>query len=253
MLLAGTVAALGLLSKFTAAFAIAASVLVLAGRAVQRRSRRAVLSLLAFLAAGLALAGWFYVRNLVRYGDPFVGNWDLASGLHYLQEPAYRTASFYLQPAAAFFTNPEWAPWTSFSGGLYASFWADVFRVLGDGSAQRRYWIEVSLLAAALPTAAIGLGLLDTCRRAWRHLFATPDIALAAAAIWSVLGLAFFTLEVPFASTVKAFYLLWLVPLAAVFLVRGRGWIAEASPALGVLHDGVLVLFSVLSFFLYVI
>ena len=49
----------------------------------------------------LALCGWHYLRVALHFGgDPFVGNWDEASGIIWWQDPGYRVVDDYLRLGA---------------------------------------------------------------------------------------------------------------------------------------------------------
>src|SRR6185503_5955718 len=42
------------------------------------------------LGVALVVAGWFYARNWIHFGKPFVGGWDAAIGVRWWQDPSYR-------------------------------------------------------------------------------------------------------------------------------------------------------------------
>lgn len=220
---AGVCCALALLSKYSGLFVAAAGALLLLAAGSNARDRR-WRPLVAFLAVLLLLSGWLYLRNLLAFGDPFVGNWDSASGFHYEQEPGYRSVGFYAGFGRVFVEPMEHAPWLSFADGLYASCWAEIYRSFlnPNDDGPLKLWVGASLLLAAWPSLLILLGFGETLRRALRRPFADAELLLVAVPVWSLAALVSFTLEVPFYSTIKAFFLLSLVPVLAIWLARGR-------------------------------
>lgn len=116
-LLIGSGCGLGLLSKYTGLFVFLSVVFLLFLRQVSHqqtgyRDDRKSLTALTFsfrlppvllIAVTLTLSGWLYARNLINFGDPFIGNWDKVSGFHYEQLPGYRTLGFYTRFGSVFF------------------------------------------------------------------------------------------------------------------------------------------------------
>jgi hypothetical protein len=216
-----------------------------------RNDRAGWSRLVVFVAIALAVCGWYYARNVQLFGHPFVGNWDVESGFHYEQRPGYRTAGFYLGFGDAFFHHPERSRWTSWLGGTYASMWADTHGNFFDETNTRAYfWQSVMTILGALPTVAILLGLARTgiaaVQRPW-----SPDMLLVAVTAMTGLSLVEFTLEVPFFSTVKAPFFLYLVPCLGVYLLRGRQLFdLHLRPARWLL-DGVVAILAALAIWVY--
>lgn len=238
--LSGTVVGLALLSKYTGLFVCGAGVAALGLRALASRRLRIWVGLGLYAAFAFAVCGWFYVRNARIFGDPFIGNWDEASGFHYEQNPSYRTWEFFGRFGSVFLHHVERARWTSFLNGNYASMWADPhnnFFAMEDTRAY--FWLGVLVIVAFLPTAAIVVGFVRTLVSIFRKPVDNPDLLLAAMTVWTFGSLISFTLEIPTYSTVKAFFFLSLVPAFGVFLVRGRAffdrhvrigrWVLDAS------------------------
>jgi len=222
--LLGGLCGLALLAKFSGLFVLVSILTLLglraAGAPVPRRleiARRALL----LLAVAAALAGWFYLRNWLRYGDPFVGNWDSASGFHYEQTPGYRTAGFYLRFGEHLWHLPEWSRWSGFWEGLYGTLWADAQGfVVPHDDARGRLVGSLLLWLALLPTLAIITGLVRAVRlllARWDH----PLFLLVTTSLWTLGAIVLFSLEVPFFSTVCAFFGLSLLPALAVFAGLG--------------------------------
>ena len=121
--LIGAACGLGLLSKYTGLFIFASILFLLILRHVKRQGNWKRSLVLA--AVVLALCGWFYGRNVVIFKDPFVGNWDRASGSYFEQAPGYRNLSFYTRFGSWLTQLPERTKWLSFWDGNYASIWTD--------------------------------------------------------------------------------------------------------------------------------
>jgi hypothetical protein len=223
--LAGAVTGVALLSKYTALFVCATGAAALGLRALSTKRLRAWTSLLLYLVSAFVVCGWFFARNARIFGDPFIGNWDEASGFHYEQNPSYRTWEFFVRFGSVFFHHVERARWTTFLNGNYASMWADPHNNFFTMEDTRAYfWLSVLVVVAFLPTMAIAVGFARSLVSVYRKPVGNPDSALAAMTVWTFGSLISFTLEIPTYSTVKAFFFLSLVPVMGVFLLRGRAF-----------------------------
>lgn len=249
--LAGLIAGLALLCKFTGLFVVLAGAATLGMRVMRTGSRiteaaprrqraAAVLKLGGFLAAVLLVSGWFYARNYAAFGTPFIGNWDERTGFHYRQNPSYRSLDFYTSFGQVFFQHPERSLWTSWWDGNYATMWADAHTNFYEEQDRDVYLLQqVMLLLAALPAAAIVIGFARTAVSAVQRPPGNSDLLLVALSVAIGAALIWFSMRVPAYSTVKAFFFLALVPTMAVYLVRGRGafrWVSGAA----LVFDGVL-------------
>jgi 4-amino-4-deoxy-L-arabinose transferase-like glycosyltransferase len=222
----GFVCGLCLLSKYTGLFIFVSIVSLLTLRALSEAdsaSRLVVTRFLAlFLVVVVLISGWVYVRNFVHYGDPFVGNWDHASGFHYEQQPGYRSASFYLNFGSLFWHVPERARWSGFWEGLHGSLWMDIPGFLvGSADRGRDSLGSVILWLALLPSVGIVVGFLRACSRLLRRGWDHPFFIVVTTSFWTLVSVILFTLEVPYFSTVKAVFLLSLIPAVAVFAGLG--------------------------------
>jgi hypothetical protein len=222
----GFVCGLCLLSKYTGLFIFVSVASLLTLRALSeadRASRLAVARFLAlFLVVSVLICGWIYVRNSVHYGDPFVGNWDRASGFRYEQPPGYRSASFYTNFGSFLWHVPERARWSGFWEGLHGSLWMDIPGFLvGSADRGRDSLGSVILWLALLPSVGIVVGFLRACSRLLRRGWDHPFFIVVTTSFWTLVSVILFTLEVPYFSTVKAVFLLSLIPAVAVFAGLG--------------------------------
>ena len=177
-----------------------------------------------------------------------------SSGFWYVQQPTYRTASFYWSFGSSFYHHPERAPWISFVDGHYASMWGDLFRTFLDAGDDRAYfWLGVVLLLAIAPSCAILLGLIRSLVSCWRRPLGNRDLLLLAVPIWTFLALVSYSIQLPFVSVIKAFFFLFLVPSLAVFLSEGRLLIYRTLRLVGVMHDVAFFLVCGTSIWLYTV
>jgi len=235
--LAGVAIGLALLAKVTALALAAVAAFFLAARVVQRDGAspgRLFAVTGAYAAAIAAVAGWYYARNVVHFGAPVVGNWNVP-GMGWWSQPGFHTALYYLGFGESL-RRPVLAGFHSFGDAMYASFWGDGW-IAGRASAAFPteawswefavigYWLALPATLAV----AIGLGRMlrlafdpAECgrRAAWSFLLAVAG-ALATA-------LVALTLDLPYFGQAKAPYVLGLVPILAVAFALGAGWLDVA-------------------------
>jgi len=223
-LILGIGVGLALLSKYTAAFIFLTAATVLIIRVlVNPFTRRRELTILAvFLVVVFVLSGWLYIRNLVKFHDPFIGNWDKESGYHYEQHHGYRTLGFYLKFGSVFLHTPERSRWSSFWDGKYGSMWMDIHGSFLKLSEERASLCgSIIIYLALLPSVAILLGFCQSLRSIFRSARCNTNLALIMVSALTVISLISFTMEVPFFSTIKAFFFLSILPAIAVFAGKG--------------------------------
>ena len=248
----GFLTGLALLAKYTGLFIFLAGVLFLFLRTITQNRLRSWVNLGVYIATALALSGWLYARNVAEYGDPFIGNWDKTTGFHYHQNPEYRSAGFYFRFGKVFFHHPERAPWISWADGNYASMWADVYRSFLTLSDPNVYsWVVIQLLVAVLPSLALLLGFLGTLQSVWDEPAGNINLVLISFSLWLLESLISFTLELPFGSTIKAFFFLSLMPAFSIYLVRGRDIFRRQSRFLTSVLDLNLLALACLSTLMY--
>ncbi len=190
----------------------------------------------------LLIAGWYYLRNWLRFGAPLVPNWDLPGPeLVWWQQPGFHTLAYYTSFGEAL-VRPYLSGFHSFWDSVYSTFWGDGF-VAGRLTVETRhtFWnydfMSIGYLAALPATLLLVVG----GARSVAIALTDPNPRLRAAfsflatASWTV-GLAFFylTLSLAFFAQAKATYVLVLItPLAAWFALgagacdsalAGGGW-----------------------------
>jgi hypothetical protein len=250
----GAFLGLALLAKFSALvpLALCTSVLFAQRWLAGRRSAPEQLRLFgATFAVVLALCGWHYARVAAHFGgNPFVGNWDSASGYMWWQDPGYRVLEDYTRFGLAL-ERPLQSAVASVPDALYSTLWGDGL-IGGSGFAHVTPPWRIELMAAGYalalgPCAALLLGGALACvdfvraPRAERLLL----VAVLGGTLFLLLGL---TLRLPYYAQAKAFYgLSALVPLAFCFAL-GFDALALRVRALAPLGAVWLAGFSLLAF-----
>jgi len=227
---------LGLLTKSTTSLPIALLLPAAVGLKlwlIEARPASRALGACAAMLAGIALlSGWFYLRNAILFGDPFVTNLTAFSQWAYWIPPGFHTPAWFLGFGEVL-SRPFFSSFASFADGFYSSFWGDGY---GSGGASLRYpsvWWDYDSMAALYPLAlpATGILALGFARGAWQALRG-PDLGrrLALSVLWLV-AFAMFLLvllgtgRLPFNAMPKAFYALpALVPMAVAFAL-GAQWL----------------------------
>jgi hypothetical protein len=225
---------LALLAKYTAwiVACVAGFFLVVRWWRVERAPAATVAGRVAATAAGVfVLAGWFYVRNVVHFGQPFPLNVDLPGATHqWWSPPGYYTPGFFLRFGSAL-VHPFLAGAHSAWDSLYATLWGDGL-LASQVFARRRhpYW-DYELMAfgywLALPATLLVLaGAVRSLRSSFResdggrravHAFL---LTLVYALLVSVL---YMTLRQQDYGQVKAFYGLAAMTPLGIFFAAGFG------------------------------
>jgi hypothetical protein len=223
---------LALLTKFTAlvpALVIGGFVGVRLAARTEDQTRSRVISLLALLGPALLLAGWFYLRNVLYFGRPFVGNWNLpGADQTWWSQPGFHTLGYYTHFGRVLF-EPWFASFASFWDSLYSTAWGDG-ALGGKATVAARNpvwsygWMALGYWAALPVTGLVigGIGLLagDTLRDGStrrRAALGMPLVLLAAMGFAILLA----TMELPYFGQAKAFYGLCTAPVLALGFARG--------------------------------
>ena len=224
-LLLGVTLGLGLLTKFTS-LALAP---IIGGFAtirlylVERKpigQTAAVGTSLLFVAS--VIAGWFYIRNWMLFGDPVVWNLDVPGKPTWWMLPGFRSSASYLQFGEAL-SYPFFSGFVSFWDGIYSTLWADglvagMIRVSTRHLFWRYDFMTLIPVFAVPATLCMGWGFLSLIADSFRSQ--EPRRILTLSMITSVLfvlafSLLFITIRLPFYAQAKAPYILaGTLPLA---------------------------------------
>jgi hypothetical protein len=183
------------------------------------------------VAGTLLLAGWFYVRNWVLTGDPFVTNMSYGPWTYWIP-PGFHTPEWFLGFGEVL-RQPFFASFHSFADGLYASVWGDGYASGRVGVQYPNPWWDYDAAAAvyplALPASAIGLlGAVRCGRHALRGENLGRRLALSTLGLVGYgffLVLVFGSARFPFNAMPKAFYALPALVPVAVFFAYGGHWL----------------------------
>jgi 4-amino-4-deoxy-L-arabinose transferase-like glycosyltransferase len=241
----GLVLGLALLTKVSAALLIPPIVIAwlfaLSRRGLNVRKSMGCVSVLLLVAA--IVCGWYYIRNWIEAGSPFVAGWDRRR-MGWWQDPGFRVPEHFERFGYAL-THPIYAGVRGVWDSLYSTLWADGFL---SGIAEfpaRPPWnytlMHCGIWIALLPTAALAVGfvrailprrdygLIDTQRRA--VAFAAGCVGIFFAAVL------YLYLKLPIYTTAKASYMLGVTPCFALLAASGvdqlprRRWIRAAVMA----------------------
>lgn len=231
----GGVLGLGLLTKFTslalapliAAFA-AARLWVIDGRSAVRAAGLAV----ALLAVAFGIAGWFYVRNWILFGDPVVWNLDVPGAATWWMLPGFHTTEAYSSFGESL-THPFFSGFASFWDGVYSTLWGDglvagMIRVATRHSYWRYDYMTLVHPLALPATALFAWGFVLLVVESFRDPSPARRLVFSmATAVLFVLSfsLLFITLRLPFYAQAKAPYILAATLPLALCAAEGLSWL----------------------------
>jgi hypothetical protein len=220
----GIVLGLAILTKISAVLLLPAVVIFLTFVMLKRKEQagnviRGIFYLL--LSTGV-VSGWYYLRNWIELGKPFVGGWDAYRKIVWWQDPGYRTVHDFISFGQSL-SQPILSAFHGFWDSLYSTFWLDGFLSSIIVYEFRPPWNYDFMLSGALlsllPAAGILLGLVIVAVGArTEHAgqpFSAYCIGIYCAAIFYLYA------TVPIYSTAKATYTLGLTPCYAVMCVTG--------------------------------
>ncbi|MEJ2688820.1 MAG: glycosyltransferase family 39 protein [Deltaproteobacteria bacterium] len=221
--LTGLIWGLALLSKMTPlllAFPLL-FVLFAYGRKFEKSMKSQLLKTGLVFGTAFVTAGWFYIRNWILLGKPFIGGWDPIIGIPWWQDPGYRTWSQFLSFGQSL-KFPFYAGVVSLPDALYSTFWLDGFGLgeIFNLPPWNYHLVAAGAILALVPTLILFAGLASTGFKDLRPaknqlLFSALCIAIYIAAI------IFMYLKLPIYSTAKATYMLGILPCFALLIAAG--------------------------------
>lgn len=224
----GIVWGLAMLTKVTPVLLGPVLVLGILIRSIQAGSSRraAVGRVVILLACAAMVCGWYYVRNWILLGRPFVGGWDPSRGIVWWQYPGYRMPA-HLTGFGAALVQPIYSGVHGLWDGLYSTIYADGYLSGILDPEFRPSWNEPFLIAGAwwglLPTLLIAVGLVRGLALS-KRLESTGRHAVVVAAVSVVIYLAaivFLYLRIPIYGAAKGSYLLGLLPCLGLLAAAG--------------------------------
>ncbi len=195
----------------------------IAGRQSNHWVRSGIARASTLFATSFLVAGWYYIRNWLLLGKPFVGGWDPAIGIPWWQDPSYRTWN-QIGSFGNALQQPVYSGLQSFWDGFYSSMWTDGFTsgLIGPPTSipWNVTWMAVGSWLALIPLVCIFAGFLT----AWRHNVEASRNCLvfsAAAVILYLTAVLDLYMHVPVYSQVKASYTLGILPCYAILAGAG--------------------------------
>jgi len=219
-------------------------------------------------AGALGLAGWFYWKNWVLFGDPLVWNLDVPGALSWWMRPGFHTTDWYLGFGESL-VHPLFAGYASFWDGVYSTLWGDgLVGGMARVTTRHGFWndgFHLLTYPLALPATgclaigAIGIGFksFTSDSRAHRLVYSLLTTVLFLLAFSLVL----ISLQLAFYAQAKAFYMLcgvlplaiagaeglsqvnrWIQPSQApwrrVLHCVGIGWLTSLAASIGLAYLG---------------
>ncbi len=225
-LVLGLVFGLALLTKVTIVLLlpVVLGIVVLRAVGIQRRSLGSLQPALWFVASASVVAGWYYLRNWVRLGKPFIGGWDSARGFFWWQDPSYRLPENFYSFGASL-VQPVYSSLYGFWDGLYSTLWLDGYlssMIAVEYAPRWNYELMIALSPVALPMcllAAVGCwqGFRPQSRESLGKHVLTALLCISI--YWA--AMLFLYIKVPTYSTVKATYTLGLIPCYVLLITSG--------------------------------
>ena len=253
----GALLGVALLIKFTALVVVAGSFATIALSFYFKREVVSGLKILSIVAIALmTVCGWYYVRNIDRYGTPFKMSRDteMVKRVENLQAEGKRDLLEFLLFDPLIITSPQWprgglpisgdvprdvvrsslreSVWT----GVYANAWFEgqgglVFPPISQSPATLRSG-QIILSLATVPTAMVLIGICTVVARLWRNgwndLYGAMLITFVAMLTLFVYGMK----TVPLHGAVKAAY---LTPVSVIFAF----WLAIGFDVVRNFHKGI--------------
>lgn len=190
----------------------------------------------------MATCGWWFARNQVLLGRPFLGGWDPARTIAWWQDPGFRTSSDFTTFGAALI-RPVFSAVVSVWDGLYSSFWCDGYLSGRASVAAAPPWDWTSLIASVPLSVPLSMALVVGAVVGLRRRDRAAVLAVGCVIAW-VAAIVSLAVTLPIFSTAKASYMLGIVPCFAILLAHGLDTL-EQTP-LRIAADVVIAVWLVL-------
>ncbi|HUL01349.1 MAG TPA: glycosyltransferase family 39 protein [Nitrospirota bacterium] len=207
----------------------------------QLRNRKIAVNLLLVFGIAFAVCGWYYFRNWLVFGKPFLGGWDLTGDLAWWQDPGYRTIYDFFRFGASLH-YPIYSGINGFWDSIYSTFWIDGYLSSITSFAICPPWnyslMVLGALLSILPSVGIILGILRTLLVekyvSKGKLFAVICIGMYFSA------LLFIYLTLPIYSTAKATYTIGIIPCYAIACVNGLDLIMRNKLIVALVNSSIV-------------
>jgi hypothetical protein len=243
----GLMLGLAMLAKATPVLLCLPLALFLMQSMSHRQMGKAQIAFNLLLVFGIAFAvcGWYYLRNWVELGQPFVGGWDLTRHGKWWQDPGYRTVQDFFRFGTSL-QYPIYSGVIGFWDSIYSTFWLDGFLssiITSEGFPPWNYGFMIAgALLSVLPSAGIILGVLRTLLI--ERLVSKGKLFAAACIGIYFFALLFMYVKLPIYTTAKATYTIGIIPCYAVACVNGLDFIMR-NKIINALVSAIIVCWGV--------
>jgi hypothetical protein len=243
----GLMLGLAMLAKATPVLLCLPLALFLMQSMSHRQMGKAQIAFKLLLVFGIAFAvcGWYYLRNWVELGQPFVGGWDLTRHGKWWQDPGYRTVQDFFRFGTSL-QYPIYSGVIGFWDSIYSTFWLDGFLssiITSEGFPPWNYGFMIAgALLSVLPSAGIILGVLRTLLI--ERLVSKGKLFAAACIGIYFFALLFMYVKLPIYTTAKATYTIGIIPCYAVACVNGLDFIMR-NKIINALVSAIIVCWGV--------
>jgi hypothetical protein len=177
-------------------------------------------SFLTMAGVAFLFAGWYYIRNWIKLGKPFVGNWNI-NFMIWWQDPGYRTIESFTRFGQSLI-YPVYSGVQGFWDSIYSTMWMDgsmLGWVYDQGFPpwwNYNFMIAGAWLAAPVALAII-IGVIKSSPEINRRVH---DIARIALVLYFI-AILYISLSLPLYTAAAARYTLGLLPFYGMFAVLG--------------------------------
>lgn len=221
--LLGLVLGLALLSKVNAIVpaVLIVTVLMVRSTIAQRSAWLTCEDLLFLVGPIVAVASWYYFRNWLTFGRPFIGGWDAAAAYKWWQDRGFNTPGD-LWTIGPGITHPVHSAFGSVWDGFYSSMWLDAHLGGGDFDGRPRWndgFLVSSALVGLVPTFGMLMGLgLPFVRRTESRV---PLLFVSVTTVTLLGAYLAYNLRNPCFASGKAFYVIGGLPCFAILAGLG--------------------------------
>lgn len=252
----GTALGLALLTKVTAVLLVPSLVFLLTCLVYDRKQeiKATVGRISSILCVVFIISGWYYLRNWIELGKPFVGGWEVSRNIAWWQDPGYRTVNDFTIFGKSI-VHPMFSATNSFWDSLYSTFWLDGFNGNIFSQIIHPPWNYSFMLSGALlallPASGIIVGLLISLFRSFNTEYRGQLLAVFCILIY-LIALIYVYLMVPIYSTAKATYTVGLTPCYAILCVTGLDLLLR-NPVLRAVITAWIFCWAVAAYFSYLV
>jgi hypothetical protein len=218
----GTALGLSLLTKVTAILLVPPSLMLIIYILNKRKQSIKYIALRVLLVMGIIfiISGWYYIRNWIELGRPFVGGWESSA---WWQDPGYRTIVDFFSFGRSL-SVPVYSAVQGFWDSLYSTLWLDgglsgISVYQGRPPWNYDFMISGAILSL-VPMVGLLIGIIVTTSKSSDNAY-RPQLFSVLCVSTYVAALLYMYVTVPVWSTAKATYTLGLIPCYAILCVTG--------------------------------